>query len=412
MNIPKLVVLSALVFFLPRPGQAQFSVHQPTLMETNRRTAEVSTQELREILANKSATVLDVRPYAEYAMSHIPGAINVALKPGTPKSLYVSDVREIERLVSGNKSAPLILYCNGPHCGKSKRTAEELLAAGFTNVRRYQVGIPVWRALGEVTQTELGGAQAILERDRTAVFVDIREPEEFQKGTLPGARNIPVSRVDGRKDSGEVRRAKDDGRLPMEDHNTRILVFGGTERDGAFVAQAVAHEAFHNVSYFAGSFERLRVVLETPSEIAGQKVIFVTRHAEQGEGENPGLTPTGEKRAKALARVLSASGIDAIYSTDAIRTIETAQPLSELLRIPVATIPRTESARLVERLRGQHSTGEILVVGHSQTIPGLLKDLGVATQVKIQKQDYGNLFVVIPSPGGAVLLILKYPSEF
>jgi len=60
---------------------------------------------------------------------------------------------------------------------------------------------------------------------------------------------------------GEAKKAKDDGRLPMEDHNTRIIVFG---RDGAqakAVAEAIAREAFDNVSYFSGPFERLRTAV-------------------------------------------------------------------------------------------------------------------------------------------------------
>jgi hypothetical protein len=50
-----------------------------------------------------------------------------------------------------------VLYCNGPFCGKSKRLSEELITAGYTNVRRYQLGIPVWRALFGVTEIEFAG---------------------------------------------------------------------------------------------------------------------------------------------------------------------------------------------------------------------------------------------------------------
>jgi hypothetical protein len=62
------------------------------------------------------------------------------------------------------------------------------------------------------------------------------------------------------KDVGEVKKAKDDGRLPMEDHNTRIIVFGRDEAQAKAVAEAIAREAFHNVSYFAGSLEQLQTV--------------------------------------------------------------------------------------------------------------------------------------------------------
>ena len=51
-----------------------------------------------------------------------------------------------------------------------------------------------------------------------------------------------------------MKRAKDDGRLPMEDRNTRILVLGADAATARFVAQALAREAFHNVSYFPGPF--------------------------------------------------------------------------------------------------------------------------------------------------------------
>ena len=132
-------------------GQAVMNIQQATLMEPDQKTPEISTEELRKILAEQSTTVFDARPFNEYAVSHIPAAVNVSAKPGVPISLYVSDVAEIGHVVRGNKVAPIVLYCNGPFCGKSKRLAEELLAAGYTNVRRYQLGIPVWRALGGTT---------------------------------------------------------------------------------------------------------------------------------------------------------------------------------------------------------------------------------------------------------------------
>lgn len=240
-------------------GQVAVNIQQATLMEPDQKTPEISTEELRQILADKSATVFDARPFNEYAVSHIPGAVNVSAKPGVPISLYVSDVAAVGRVVQDNKAAPMVLYCNGPFCGKSKRLAEELLAAGYTNVRRYQLGIPVWRALGGVTEIEAEGVHYVRAKDQTAVWVDARDPEEFAANPIiPHARNLPLSGVKPGRDVGEVKKAKDDGRLPMEDHNTRIIVFG---RDGAqakAVAEAIAREAFHNVSYFAGPLERLR----------------------------------------------------------------------------------------------------------------------------------------------------------
>lgn len=236
-------------------GQTPGNIFQATLGEPGRRTAEVSTEALQTILADKSAVVLDARPFLEFAISHIPGAVNVAAKPGVPMSAYISDVVEIGRLVQGKKETPLVLYCNGPHCGKSGRLAEELLGAGYTNVRRYQLGIPVWRALGGVTEIEAEGLRHVVANDRTAVLIDAREADVFRSGTLPNARNIPRSLVLEGKDVGEVKRAKDDGRLPMEDHNTRLIVIGKDVAESRYVAEALSREAFHNVAYFRGSFQ-------------------------------------------------------------------------------------------------------------------------------------------------------------
>jgi rhodanese-related sulfurtransferase len=240
-------------------------------------TAEVSTAELEAILAAGTVYVFDARPTAEFAVSHIPGALNVAQKPGTPPSEYISDAHEIDRIVDGNKAAPMVLYCNGPLCGKSKRLATDLLAMGFTDVRRYQLGAPTWRAL--TARAMVIGAEAV-ERvyrlDRTARFVDARPPCTARCGSprrvLPGSVNIQLS---------EVIAAKDDGRLPNEDHNTRIVVFGGSGSQAKALADAIAGQAFHNTVYFDGTWEAFRAAAyahwlysgSTPTEQQGRQVV-------------------------------------------------------------------------------------------------------------------------------------------
>ena len=167
-----------------------------------------------------------------------------AAKPGVPISVYVSDVKEIERTVKGDKATAIVLYCNGPFCHKSKRLAAELLEAGFTNVRRYQLGMPTWRALVGVQQIELEGLRHVLDNDKTAVLLDARGVSD-----LPGAKGLALA---------DVKKAKDDGRLPMEDHNTRVLVIGADAAQARALAEAVAKEAFNNVAFFAGDGSQIR----------------------------------------------------------------------------------------------------------------------------------------------------------
>lgn len=212
--------------------------------------SEVSTEELRQILAAGSALVLDARPHREFAVSHIPGALNVAARPGRPASEYVSDTREIERLTRGARDGPLVLYCNGPFCGKSKRLAGELATAGFTGVRRYMLGAPGWRAFGGEMQTE-PEALAYIATDATAVWIDARAPSVARADPVATARNVAAAELRPGKDQGVMKAAKDDGRLPVEDHNTRIIVFADPPATARQVAQAIAAEGFHNVSFVA-----------------------------------------------------------------------------------------------------------------------------------------------------------------
>jgi rhodanese-related sulfurtransferase len=238
-------------------AQSTVTIMQSTLMEPNQKTAEVSTEELLRLLDDGNAVVIDARPPMEFATSHIPGARNVGQKPGTPTSLYISDTAEIERQLP-DRSTPLVLYCNGPYCSKSKRLSEELLAAGYTSVGRYQLGAPTWRALVGTMQIELDGLRYVFGSDHTAVFFDAREPDQFGAGSLPGARNLLVD---------DVEKAKDDGRLPMDDHNTRIVVFGADADQARAVADRIAHNAFHNVTYYGGALSSLEAAIEFTSPL-------------------------------------------------------------------------------------------------------------------------------------------------
>src|ERR1051325_8631784 len=91
--VPALIALTLVTPLLPS-AQAESSragdIFEATLQEPNQKTPELSYQELRQVLAQRSAVVLDTRPYREYAMGHIPGALNVAAKPGVPIAQYVS----------------------------------------------------------------------------------------------------------------------------------------------------------------------------------------------------------------------------------------------------------------------------------------------------------------------------------
>ena len=101
------------------------NIYQATLAESNPKTPEISTEEMQTILKEKSALIVDPRPSKEYAISHIPGAINIPPKNAGSGADY-SVIAEIGRMVKHNKAAPIVLYCNGPVCGKSRHVAYKL----------------------------------------------------------------------------------------------------------------------------------------------------------------------------------------------------------------------------------------------------------------------------------------------
>jgi rhodanese-related sulfurtransferase len=258
------LVCGAMAMLPPRQASAQTpsprpSVFQTTLEEPNQKTPEITTEELQAILASNTAPVFDVRTAKEYAIAHIPGTINV----------YEKEVQQIITQYP-DRSARMILYCNGPSCGKSKRTSEELVAAGYTNVQRYQLGMPVWRALSQTVQTDMPGVLYIYNGDRTSVWVDARTPAEFETGSVPGAVNVQ---------KGEATAANDDGRLPFQDKGTRIVVFGATAQQAKVVAAEIAKKAYWNSSYFGGTFDDLLL-----AGLINHRPIVVSRNAALAAG--------------------------------------------------------------------------------------------------------------------------------
>jgi rhodanese-related sulfurtransferase/DNA-binding transcriptional ArsR family regulator len=95
----------------------------------------VSRGELLERSRAGTVTILDVRPEDEFALGHLPGALNIPL-------------RELEaRLGELHPKQEIVAYCRGPYCVLSYEAVAKLRARGF-KVRRLEDGLPEWRAAG------------------------------------------------------------------------------------------------------------------------------------------------------------------------------------------------------------------------------------------------------------------------
>lgn len=144
-------------------------------------------------------------------------------------------------------------------------------------------------------------------------------------------------------------------------------------------------------------------------------VIFV-RHAEKATApaDDPGLSAAGKQRAAELARQLVdadvVAGVDAIYATPFRRTEETAQPVATALGLPITSYEAANTETIMDEIVRTHKGKIILVVGHSNTVPEMIGNMGASKKVPgIDENEYDNLYVVsIPWFGKTKTIRLRY----
>jgi broad specificity phosphatase PhoE len=148
-------------------------------------------------------------------------------------------------------------------------------------------------------------------------------------------------------------------------------------------------------------------------------VIFV-RHAEKAAmpENDPGLSPAGEQRVAELTRQLVdadvIAGIDAIYATPYKRTEETVRPVAEALNLPINSYDAKDTEAIMEHIVRAHKGKIILVVGHSNTLPALIGNMGASKRVPpIDDNEYDNIYIVsIPWFGKTKTIRLRYGAPY
>lgn len=129
------------------------------------------------------------------------------------------------------------------------------------------------------------------------------------------------------------------------------------------------------------------------------------RHGEKATvGQDPELTPQGQARAQAIASILSRAGITAVFSTPTQRTRQTAQPLAQRAGLEVQLYDPRAPRALVEKVKAL--SGAVLVVGHSNTLPELVRLFGGAPGADIGDDEYDRLYQLTPAVGGTVRTVL------
>jgi broad specificity phosphatase PhoE len=135
--------------------------------------------------------------------------------------------------------------------------------------------------------------------------------------------------------------------------------------------------------------------------------VIIVRHAERANGT---LTEDGERRAETLARLLSYTGVSAVFSTNYTRTIETANNTAERLGITIQFY--TSIQGIADLIKSEYDGRVVLVVGHSNTVSQTAEALGVNSAPQING-EYDNLFIVKIGPDGTASMVhLKYDIDF
>ena len=143
------------------------------------------------------------------------------------------------------------------------------------------------------------------------------------------------------------------------------------------------------------------LLLAMAASAAAQPAVFVVRHAERADtaaggsammASDPELSAAGRARAESLAAMLKDAGITTIVTTKYKRTKQTADPLARALGLTPMEVDPNDLVGLLGRLK--KVAGNVLIVGHSNTVPRTIEALGIDTPPAIAETEFDNLFIV------------------
>lgn len=147
-----------------------------------------------------------------------------------------------------------------------------------------------------------------------------------------------------------------------------------------------------------------------PSAPDGVRFIVV-RHAEKATDDprDPSLSEAGQVRAQALAQRLRGTPLQAIYVTEFRRTQQTAAPTAAAHALASTEYSAKANAdEFAARLRKQHANGNVLIVGHSNTVPGIAAALCACDVTAMDESEYDRVTLIdIPAGRSPRLTVLR-----
>lgn len=126
--------------------------------------------------------------------------------------------------------------------------------------------------------------------------------------------------------------------------------------------------------------------------------VFIVRHAQKADphdnSQGSPLSDEGKRAAARLASALRSAHIDAVFATPTTRARDTARPTAAIFGIEVTDYPPGDPEALAASIRGKWAGRSALIVGHSNTVPALVRALGGDADGELAGDEYDNLFIV------------------
>jgi len=174
----------------------------PEWMKQKGAYAAITVEQVAAQIDANDTLIVDARPKkTKFDKGHIPSAINIPF----------SQFDELKGKLPRELSTPIIFYCEGLKCKLSHNSAARAIVMGYKNVSVFETGYPAWKKqFGEsgAIAAKAGGVEGAIDLERfqktvtqmadTVTLVDVRDADEFAKGHLKTAINIPVEKLESK----------------------------------------------------------------------------------------------------------------------------------------------------------------------------------------------------------------------
>jgi|ACXJ01.1.fsa_nt_gi Rhodanese-related sulfurtransferase len=149
----------------------------------------MNCREIVESSRSGNILVIDTRNGEDYMAKHIPGSVNVPLSP-------YSWARSIKNWLDGRSPDIVVVSDNAD---TSQRASKELISVGLKVVQAIDNGLESCAAEGgELATVDLITPEELSEKLDEYTVLDVREPFEWQMGTIADSMRIPMNDIPDR----------------------------------------------------------------------------------------------------------------------------------------------------------------------------------------------------------------------